>query len=74
MRINMKTISDNDWTVIHAAVRKVIDSTLSRGERQKLLDVLARVDGFIPFDDTIPQNTEGSEIFRASIGAMGAVA
>lgn len=61
MRINMKTVSESDWVLIHATVKKVVDTTLSRGERQKLLDVLARVD-------------RGTEIFQASIGAMGAIA
>lgn len=46
----MKTISDADWTLIHDAVRKVIDTTLSRAEYKKLNDVLTRVASSKPME------------------------
>lgn len=40
----MKTIADSDWLLISDAVRKVIDTTLSRSEQKMLADAMARVE------------------------------
>lgn len=50
MRINMKTISDADWELVQAAVKRVIDTTLSRAEHKKLNDVLTRVQTSKPME------------------------
>lgn len=39
----MKTLTDADWAIAEAAVKRVMDTTLSRTEHKQLTDLLGRV-------------------------------
>lgn len=38
----MKSVSDADWALAESAIRKVMDTTLSRAEHKQLSDMLSR--------------------------------
>jgi hypothetical protein len=44
----MKTISDSDWLIVLATLQKQRDITLSRSERERIIGVIARVEGGQP--------------------------
>lgn len=44
----MKTISDSDWLIVLATLQRQRDTTLSRSERERIMGVIARVEGGQP--------------------------